>query len=118
MTEEEQRYVVLRNRYAYGMDKSGSKEEFSWRDYLSALKSWHVYTHAFSFYCFCTAIYGFSLTLPTIIANMGFSAANAQALSAPPYIFACFCLIGCGWYSDKYKQRMVSCVVPSCVALV
>lgn len=70
LNDEEQRYIILRNRYAYGKDKSGSKDEFSWRDYLSALKSWHVYTHAFSFFCFCTAIYGFSLTLPTIIANM------------------------------------------------
>lgn len=48
----------------------------------------------------------------------GFSAANAQALSAPPYIFACFCLIFCGWFSDKYKMRMVSCVVPSIVAFM
>jgi hypothetical protein len=48
---------------------------------------------AFSFFSVAVAVYGLSFTLPTIIDNMGFTAANAQLLSIPPYVFACFCVI-------------------------
>lgn len=70
------------------------------------------------FFTVCVAVYGLSFTLPTIMANMGFSAANAQALSAPPYIFACLCVLASGWYSDKYRKRMWAEVIPSIVGFV
>jgi hypothetical protein len=38
MSAEETKFVVLRNRYAYGADKSGSNDAWSFRDYVSALK--------------------------------------------------------------------------------
>ena len=72
----------------------------------------------FSEFSLSTAIYGFALTLPTIVNNMGFSAANAQALSALPYVFAVLCLLPCGYYSDKYRARMWSVVIPSILGLV
>jgi hypothetical protein len=81
-------------------------------------KSWHVYLMAFSFFSVAVAVYGLSFTLPTIIANMGFTAANAQLLSIPPYVFACFCVILSGWWSDKYRLRMWSTVIPSAVGFM
>lgn len=35
---EEQRYLVLRNRFMYGQAKSGSKDEFRWSHIVDALK--------------------------------------------------------------------------------
>jgi hypothetical protein len=49
---------------------------------------------------------------------MGFSAANAQALSAPPYIFAVLCLLPCGYFSDKYRARTWAVVLPSLLGFV
>lgn len=49
---------------------------------------------------------------------MGFAAAEAQALSVPPYVFACICCVASGWYSDKYKRRMFACLIPAIVALM
>jgi MFS family permease len=113
LTEEQQRFVVLRGKYAYGSDKSGSSSDFTWKEFISAARSYHVWVLAFGYFTFCTAIYGFSLTMPTIIKNMGFTAAHAQALSIPPYIFATITLLICGWYADKYKRRMITCVSAS-----
>lgn len=38
LSEQEARYLVLRNQFMYGADRSGSTDEFSWRDVLSAGK--------------------------------------------------------------------------------
>jgi hypothetical protein len=49
---------------------------------------------------------------------MGFSAANAQALSAPPYVFAFFTVILAGYLSDRYKRRALGIIVPASVAFM
>ena len=50
-------------------------------------------------------VYAFSLFLPTIINDLGYQAAQAQLLSAPPYVAGCFCTVVIGIISDKYKSR-------------
>ena len=73
----------------------------------------HVWILSFCFICNTMAVYGFAFALPTIVKNMGFTAANAQALSAPPYVFAAFCVVASGLFSDKYRLRAATVVVPS-----
>ncbi len=55
---------------------------------------------------FCP-IYSFSLFLPTIIKNMGYTANSAQLMSVPPYVCACFFTIAGSWAADRYHQRGV-----------
>ena len=55
---------------------------------------------------FCP-VYSFSLFLPTIIRNMGYSANNAQLMSVPPYVFACLFTLGASALADRYRQRGV-----------
>lgn len=55
---------------------------------------------------FCP-VYSFSLFLPTIIKNMGYSANNAQLMSVPPYVFACAFTIGGSYLADRRGQRGV-----------
>lgn len=52
------------------------------------------------------------------INNMGYSAARSQALSAPPYVFACVVTLFSGWAADRYRQRMLSLVLPNVMALM
>lgn len=49
--------------------------------------------------------YGIALFTPTIINDLGFSAANAELLSAPPFLAGCITTILFGIYSDKRKIR-------------
>lgn len=69
---------------------------------------------------FCP-IYSFALFLPTIIKyvpifsipqpklkdirNMGYSANDAQLMSVPPYVCACFFTIAASWYADRVCKR-------------
>lgn len=43
--------------------------------------------------------------LPTILKNMGFTAINAQGLSAPPYFLSFFACIGTTYIADRTRQR-------------
>ena len=50
-------------------------------------------------------VYAFSLFLPTIISDLGYTAAQAQLLSTLPYIAGCISTVIIGIISDKYKSR-------------
>lgn len=51
------------------------------------------------------ALYAFSLFLPTIISELGYSNVKAQLLSVPPYAAAAVLTILIGWIADRTKQR-------------
>lgn len=72
----------------------------------------------FSNFAYCTALYAFSFTLPTIVKNMGFTAAQAQAMSAPPYFIALLAIAACGLLTDKYRQRSLAIIIPGFVGFV
>jgi MFS family permease len=52
------------------------------------------------------------------IKNLGYSAANAQAMTVPPYLFACLVTVFSGWAADRYKQRMLSVFFPNLLAMI
>lgn len=43
--------------------------------------------------------------MPTIVHELGFSGANAQLLSVPPFVLGCTATIIVGIYSDKHQLR-------------
>lgn len=53
------------------------------------------------------ALYAFSLFLPSIIRELGYSNTKAQLLSVPPYVAACILTIIVGSLADKYNKRGV-----------
>ncbi|KAH6883728.1 major facilitator superfamily domain-containing protein [Coprinopsis sp. MPI-PUGE-AT-0042] len=50
-------------------------------------------------------VYSISLFTPTIVRELGFSAANAQLLTIPPFVAGCIATIAVGVYSDKFNKR-------------
>lgn len=46
-----------------------------------------------------------------MVKSLGFSSIKAQALTAPPYVFAFFCVIAIAIYSDKYQCRARSLLI-------
>lgn len=53
----------------------------------------------------------------TRINNLGFSAAKAQAMTAPPYVFACLLTVVSGMLADRYQKRMPVIFLPSVMSL-
>lgn len=63
-------------------------------------------------------VYAIALFTPTIIKELGFSAANAQLLSVPPFFAGCACTILVGIYSDIHKLRGPYVIAGAFVSLV
>ena len=72
-----------------------------------AIKDWKIYMHMLICMAGFCPIYSFALFLPTIIKNMGYTANNAQLMSVPPYVCACFFTVTASWVADRYKRRGV-----------
>lgn len=51
--------------------------------------------------------YSLALFTPSIIASLGYTNANANLLSVPPYVLGFITTLAAGWYSDKILQRGV-----------
>lgn len=52
-------------------------------------------------------LYCFSLFSPTLVANLGYTAATAQLMSVPPYIVAAVTTVLAGYLSDRLQRRGV-----------
>lgn len=53
------------------------------------------------------SVQSFSLFMPTILRDLGWTATKAQLLTVPPYVLAAIWSIFISWVSDKYKKRGV-----------
>jgi MFS family permease len=64
------------------------------------------------------ALYAFSLFLPSIIAELGYSATRAQLLSVPPYAAACILTVLIGWAADRTNKRGIYNIGVSLVGIL
>jgi hypothetical protein len=62
--------------------------------------------------------FAIALFSPTIIHNLGFSAARAQLLSIPPFICGCIFTVITGIYSDKLNSRGPFVLLGTTVSMV
>jgi nitrate/nitrite transporter NarK len=63
------------------------------------------------------ALYAFSLFLPTIIKELGYSSIKANLLSVPPYAAAAIMTILVGWYADRTQRRGLTNIVVSLLGI-
>ncbi|KAM0786264.1 hypothetical protein ACM66B_007063 [Microbotryomycetes sp. NB124-2] len=97
---------------------SADKEDFSWSGVWLAFKDPHVIGYAFLFHGFAFGLYSLSLFVPTVINQLGYTAANAQLLSIPLY-FAAF--VGIALVAEASKRthaRAFWIIVSGVVAVV
>ncbi|KAK0615184.1 high-affinity nicotinic acid transporter [Bombardia bombarda] len=103
LSKDERNEVQRRLKEDHGHLSNDFDMKYVWQ----ALKDWKIYIHMLICMAGFCPIYSFSLFLPTIITNMGYTANNAQLMSVPPYVCACFFTVTASWYADKYRQRGV-----------
>jgi nitrate/nitrite transporter NarK len=63
-------------------------------------------------------LYAFSLFLPTIVKELGYTANKAQLLSVPPYACAAVLTIAIGFIADRTKQRGLCNILVSLLGVV
>ena len=65
-----------------------------------------------------TAVYSFSLFLPTIIRDLGYTNETAQLMTVPPYVVSCFFCLAGGYLSDKVQSRGIQMICFNLVGIV
>lgn len=63
-------------------------------------------------------VYAISLFTPTIINELGYTAANAQLLTVPPFVAGCFFTILIGIISDRCRLRGPFIILGAFVSLI
>ncbi|KIJ18602.1 hypothetical protein PAXINDRAFT_167193 [Paxillus involutus ATCC 200175] len=101
LTETERRYVIDLLRE----DSNSLATHYDFQFVLQAFKDYKTYVQIGIYMGLLVPGYAILLFTPTIINELGFSAANAQLLSVPPFVAGCLCTILFGIYSDKHKLR-------------
>ncbi|KAI1349470.1 major facilitator superfamily domain-containing protein [Xylaria sp. FL0043] len=81
------------------------EEEFSWAAVREALRDPKCWLYGLGFHTMSLPLYTLSLFLPTIITNLGYSAATAQLLTVPPYAFAFGTTVAVAVLSERLGKR-------------
>ncbi|UNI16520.1 hypothetical protein JDV02_002948 [Purpureocillium takamizusanense] len=93
-------------------------ETFAWRAVLDAVRDPSCWLYGLGFHTMSLPLYTLSLFLPTIIKNLGYTAAVAQLLTIPPYALAFVTTLTVAVYSEKLHRRAVFIAGSAAVAAV
>jgi nitrate/nitrite transporter NarK len=101
---EQDRARVVR-RLKEDKQSSAEHEEFKMKYVWLALKDYKMWLGMIIYMGCDMPLYAFSLFLPTIIKELGYTTTKAQLLTVPPYAAAAILTISIGYIADRTKQR-------------
>lgn len=93
-------------------------EGFTFGNVLTAVKDPKVWLYGLAFHTMSLPLYTLSLFLPTIIKELGFTAAQAQLLTVPPYAVAFVLTLTVAILSEKLKKRAPFIMASSSLAAI
>jgi hypothetical protein len=112
----EVRYLTIQATIREGGTVSEEKgRKFRWKELFSILTDYKVYMQGWILFCVTACSYGIKFTMPSITKSMGFSSANAQLLTIPPYVAGAISAYCFARLSDRFYfrwGRMPFIVVP------
>ncbi|KAI4938639.1 hypothetical protein J4E85_001080 [Alternaria conjuncta] len=115
LSKEERAFVQARLK----ADSDATNDEaFSWAEVLLAAKDIKIWLYAFAFHTMSLPLYTLSLFLPTIIRDMGYTSAQSQLLTIPPYAVATLFTIFWAILSERYARRALFILTTSTVAII
>ena len=78
---------------------------FDWKFVRQAFGDYMSWVYSIIYIGGLIPVYAFSLFIPSIIKDLGYTAAKAQLMSTPPYCLAMFVAYAAATYSDKVGRR-------------
>ncbi|KAF9268133.1 MFS transporter [Marasmius fiardii PR-910] len=81
------------------------EETFEWREVRRGLTDIQTWVTGIAYFGLVVSLYSYSLFLPTIISGLGFSGAQAQLRTVPPYVPATVLTVVVALLSDRLKWR-------------
>lgn len=102
ITEKER--ALINARLEHNSDATRN-EGFKWANVSKAFQDPKVWLYGLGFHTMSLPLYTLSLFLPTIIKELGYTAARAQLFTVPPYAVATILTITVAIASEKLKLR-------------
>jgi hypothetical protein len=87
LTPEEKNMVT--RRLEDDGQQGARDEKWQWSRLYESFADWKTWTGMIMYMGVCGPLYAFSLFLPSIIKEMGYTSTMAQLMSVAPYAFAC-----------------------------
>lgn len=84
---------------------SADHESFEMKYFWQSIKDWKTWLSMIIYMGADMPLYAFSLFLPTIIKDLGFTSTRAQLLTVPVYVGAAISTIAIGYIGDRTKNR-------------
>ncbi|KAH8832715.1 major facilitator superfamily domain-containing protein [Flagelloscypha sp. PMI_526] len=86
-------------------DTQGQSKVVKSKFIFRTLGAWRSYLQVGIYIGLLIPVYAIALFLPSIVNQLGYSAAKAQLLTIPPFVAGCLMTILIGFLSDKFKLR-------------
>lgn len=115
LTQKEREYVIARLK---GDGDAAREEKFTWDGVIQALKDPKVWLYGLCFHSINLPICTLGIFLPTIINELGYTTAQAQLLSIPPYVVASILTMTAAVYAEKTKLRAPFIIASSSLAII
>ncbi|KAI4232164.1 MAG: hypothetical protein L6R40_007479 [Gallowayella cf. fulva] len=115
LTDEERARVLARLKASNDATRD---EAFSWKNVSLAVKDPKVWLYCLGFHTMSLPLYTLSLFLPTIIKELGYTAAEAQLLTVPVYSVATVLTVIVAVASEKTKIRAPFIMGTSSLAVI
>ncbi|KAF9506091.1 hypothetical protein BS47DRAFT_463665 [Hydnum rufescens UP504] len=93
------------HRLAKNQGVTSAPLPFSWRQVRRAFTDWRTYAYALLYISIVQPFYSLALFTPTIIKELGYTNANANLLSVPPYVFGFITTLLVAIASDRLLRR-------------
>ncbi|KAL1297491.1 hypothetical protein AAFC00_005010 [Neodothiora populina] len=95
-----------------------NSETFAWSEVFKAFKDPKCWLYCALFHTCSLPLYTLSLFLPSIIAALGYTAAQAQLLTIPPYALATILTVIWAVISERYRKRGLFIMISSATAAI
>ncbi|KAI1093782.1 MFS general substrate transporter [Rostrohypoxylon terebratum] len=115
LTSEEKDIVRARAMRQVGTDANARIGGFSIKELLPVFIDAKAWLCGLMYFCGNVTYSSLPVFLPTILEDMGYTAINAQGLSAPPSFSAFLFALITTWIADKTQQRCLVIMVTSIV---
>ncbi|KAJ3568006.1 hypothetical protein NP233_g5997 [Leucocoprinus birnbaumii] len=99
-------------------DQQGQAKDYKFKYVLQAILDYKTWLQVGNYIGLLVPVYAIALFTPTIVNALGYSAANAQLLTIPPFVAGCIVTIAVGILSDKLNSRGPFIISGSLVSLV
>ncbi|EFQ33766.1 major facilitator superfamily transporter [Colletotrichum graminicola] len=119
LDDDEKRYLILRQESRRVVRPDEFRDShFDKQAFISVLTDWKIYLLILVNWSNAVPNYAMKFTMPQIIKNMGYTSANAQLLTIPPYAVGALSAYGFSVFADRHSWRMPFIVGPQLCLVV